>query len=110
MNVTGAGQPEQVAGLNVTDGVLPMLGVTPALGRLFTRRDDSAGAPKTVLISYAYWQKKFGGDRSAVGRSINVDGEAREILGVLPQGFQFLNYPDPALIEPFQWDRARSTR
>src|SRR5580700_4409722 len=49
LNVTGAGEPEHVPGLDVTDGVLPILGVTPTLGRLFTRRDDSPGAPETVL-------------------------------------------------------------
>src|SRR5271167_4653639 len=52
MNVTGAGQPEHVKGLDVTDGTLPILGVVPTLGRLFTRKDDSPGAPATVLLSY----------------------------------------------------------
>jgi hypothetical protein len=56
LNVTGAGQPEHVDGLDVTDGTLPLLGVKPALGRLFTRRDDAAGSPQTVLLSYAYWR------------------------------------------------------
>src|SRR5271156_2442773 len=69
MNVTGAGQPEHVDGLDVTDGALPLLGVKPALGRLFPRRDDTAGAPATVLLSYDYWQHKFGGNASAIGRT-----------------------------------------
>ena len=51
-SVTGAGEPEHVAGLDVTDGTLPILGVVPALGRLFTREDDSPGKPETVLLSY----------------------------------------------------------
>ncbi|MGH9916655.1 MAG: ABC transporter permease, partial [Pyrinomonadaceae bacterium] len=58
--------------------------MTPALGRLFTRRDDSPGAPQTVLLSHGYWQQKFGGVSSVIGRSIIVDGEPREIIGVLP--------------------------
>jgi len=107
LNVTGAGQPEHVRGLDVTDGTLPILGVTPMLGRLFTRRDDSPGAPQTVLLSYGYWQKKFGGDRGVVGRSITVDGKPREIIGVLPRGFHFLDMPDAALVVPFQWDRSK---
>jgi predicted permease len=108
MNVTGTGQPEHVQGLDVSDGTLPILGVQPVLGRFFTRKDDTAGSPDTVLISYAYWQQKFGGSPSAVGRSLTVDGKSREVIGVLPRNFQFLNYPDPALVEPFQWDRSKT--
>jgi predicted permease len=107
LNVTGAGQPEHVRGLDVTDGTLPLLGVTPVLGRLFTRRDDSPGAPETVLLSYGYWQKKFGSASSVIGRSITVDGKPREIIGVLPRGFHFLDQQDAALIIPFQWDRSK---
>src|SRR5580698_2824678 len=90
LSVTGAGEPEHVRGLDVTDGTLPVLGVTPALGRLFTRQDDSPGAPETVLLSYGYWQRKFGGSSSVIGRSITVDGKPREVIGVLPRGFHFL--------------------
>jgi predicted permease len=108
LNVTGAGQPEHVRGLDVTDGTLPILGVTPALGRLFTRRDDSHGAPETVLLSYGYWQSKFGGASSVIGRSITVDGKPREIIGVLPRGFHFLDQQDAALILPFRWDRSKT--
>ncbi len=107
LNVTGAGEPEHVRGLDVTDGTLPILGVAPALGRLFTRKDDSPGSPQTVLLSYGYWQKKFGGDRSVIGRSITVDGKPREIIGVLPKGYHFLDQQDAALILPFQWDRSK---
>jgi len=107
LNVTGAGEPEHVRGLDVTDGALPILGVTPALGRLFTRQDDSPGAPQTVLLSYAYWQQKFGGASSVIGRPITVDGKTRQIIGVLPRGFHFLDLPDAALTVPFQWDRSK---
>lgn len=107
LSVTGSGEPEHVRGLDVTDGVLPILGVKPALGRLFTRQDDTAGAAQTVMLSYAYWQKKFGGARSAVGQSITVDGKSREIVGVLPREFHFLNWEDAALVLPMQWDRSK---
>src|ERR1700743_2187978 len=100
LSVTGAGQPEQVVGLDVTDGTLPMLGVQPALGRLFTREDDSPSAPDTVLLSYGYWRQKFGGDTSVIGRSITADGKPRQIIGVLPRGFHFLDYEDAALVVP----------
>ena len=108
LDVTGSGKPEHVQGLDVTDGVLPILGVTPVVGRLFNRRDDSAGAPQTVVLSYGYWQRKFGGASSVVGRSITVDGKPREIIGVLPRGFRFLDQAeDAALFLPFQWDRSK---
>ena len=107
LNVTGVGEPEHVRGLDVTDGTLPLLGVKPVLGRLFTRQDDSPGAPQTVLLSYAYWQQKFGGSPSVIGRTIDVDGKPREIIGVLPRGFHFLDRQDDALILPLQWDRSK---
>src|SRR5580658_3625179 len=107
-NVTGTGEPEHVPGMDVTDGTLPLLGVTPALGRLFTRQDDTPSAPATVLLSYAYWQQKFGGATSVIGTSITMDGKARQIIGVLPRGFHFLNAPDASLVIPFQWDRSKT--
>ena len=75
LDVTGSGKPEHVPGLDVTDGTLPILGVAPVLGRLFNRKDDSPGAPQTVVLSYGYWQRKFGGASSVIGRSITVDGK-----------------------------------
>jgi predicted permease len=107
-NVTGAGEPEHVRGLDVTDGTLPLLGVQPVLGRLFTRQDDTAGAPKTVLLAYAYWQRKFGGATSVIGTSITMDGMSHQIVGVLPRGFHLLDYNDAALIVPLQWDRSKT--
>jgi predicted permease len=107
-SVTGAGEPEHVRGLDVTDGTLPLLGVVPALGRLFTRHDDSPGAAATVLLSYGYWRQKFGAASNVIGLSFTVDGKPREIIGVLPNGFHFLDYEDAALIVPFQWDRNKT--
>ena len=107
-SITGAGEPEQVFGLDVTDGTLPLLGVVPALGRLFTREDDSPSAPETVVISYGYWHQKFGGDPGVIGRSIIADGKPRQIIGVLPKGFHFLDEKDAAVIAPFKWDRSKT--
>ena len=107
-SVTGTGEPEHVRGLDVTDGTLPLLGVTPALGRIFTHQDDSPGAPETVILSYAYWQQKFGSATSVIGSSITMDGKARQVIGVLPRNFHFLDYNDAALIIPFQWDRSKT--
>jgi predicted permease len=109
LSVTGAGEPEQVRALDVTDGTLPILGVTPALGRLFSREDDSPGRPATVVLSYEYWRRKFGSDPAVIGRTLIADGKSRQIIGVLPQGFHFLDEQDAALVVPFQWDRNKTT-
>src|SRR5437879_1902891 len=67
VSVTGLAEPEEVRTLFVTDGVLPMLGVQPKLGRLFTRTDDAPGSPETVVLTSGYWRSKFGADSSAIG-------------------------------------------
>jgi len=105
VSVTGRAEPEQVDALDVTDGTLPLLGVSPVLGRLFTRQDDSPGSPDTVILSYGYWQKRFGGSPSVLGQSLNVDGKPREIIGVLPPRFHFLDWRESSLFLPFKWDR-----
>ena len=93
VSVTGIGQPEHVQGLDVTDGALPLLGVKPVLGRLFTRRDDAPDVAKTVILTYGYWQRRFGGSSSVIGRSMTIDGKSHEIIGVLPKDFQFHGHP-----------------
>jgi predicted permease len=108
VNVTGVAEPEQVRALLVTDGVLPILGVQPMLGRWFTRKDDLPGSPDTMLLTDGYWRRKFGADSSIVGRRIVVDGKAREVIGVLPQTFHFLGREDPPLIMPLQFDRNKT--
>jgi predicted permease len=107
LNVTGLGQPEHVSGLGVTDGLLPILMVSPMLGRLFTRADDSPGSPDTVILSYGYWRRKFGGDRAVIGKTITADGKLRQIIGVLPQEFRF-GGPDLAMLIPMQLDRSKT--
>jgi predicted permease len=107
MTLTGLGEPERLDALDVTSHTLPILGVQPVAGRLFTDRDDSPGAPETVMLSYAYWHKRFGGDPSTVGRVMTLDGIPRQIIGVLPKGFRFLDYPEMEIMAPFQWDRSK---
>ena len=106
VSVTGLGAPEQVVSLSVTDGLLPLLGVTPPAGRLFTRADDSPTGPQTVLVSHAYWLTKFGGAPSLVSRSIRIDGVARQVIGILPRDCRFLDLPDPAVVLPLRLNRA----
>jgi predicted permease len=106
-SVTGLAQPEQVQTIEVTDGTLPILGVPPQLGHWFEPKDDLPGSAKTVMLGYGYWQSKFGGERSVVGRRILVDGDAREVIGVMPRDFRFLDYKF-SLILPMQLDRNKT--
>ncbi len=108
VSVTGLDAPEQVPAINVTVDTLPALGIPPALGRWFGDKDDSPGAPLTVILSHGYWQRKFGGASSAVGHSIQVDGRLAEIIGVMPQGFRLLDQKAD-LIQPFRFDRGKTT-
>jgi len=108
VNVTGVGEPEQVRALLVTERVLPILGIPPMLGRWFTGKDDSPGSPATMLLTYGYWRRKFGGDPGVLGRRILVDGKAREVIGVLPRDFHFIAREDPPLIMPLRFDRNKT--
>jgi predicted permease len=102
-NVTGLGAPEEIRTLVVTYGTLPAVGVAPALGRWFSSSDDTAGAAETAILTHGYWQRRFGGDRAAVGRTITIDSRPREVIGVMPQGFRFLN-ADPEVILPQRFE------
>jgi putative ABC transport system permease protein len=103
--VTGRGEPEQIETLNVTDGTLPVLAIQPALGRAISGDDDLPNGPQVVLISHAYWLRAFGGNPTAVGQSVMVNGLSREVIGVLPEDFRFLR-ANPQLILPLRIDRA----
>lgn len=105
VSVTGLEEPEQVEAMLVTDGVLLLLRIRPFLGRAFTAEDDSPDSPRTVILGYGYWQTRFGGDPSAIGRTLRINGRTREIIGVMPADFRFLRF-DPALYLPFQFDRS----
>ena len=102
VNVTGRSQPEHVPALGVTDGVLPILGVTPLFGRSLTRADDEPGSSDTVMITYGYWRSRFGGDASVIGETIDLDGKPSTIIGVLPQRFRFLDMTNLAILLPLR--------
>src|SRR6202790_2343587 len=101
-NVTGFGRPEHVPALGVTDGILSILAVTPLLGRSFTRADDEPGSPDTLMITYGYWRSKFAGDRSVIGKTIDIDGKPTTIIGVLPQRFRFLDMTNLGILLPLR--------
>jgi predicted permease len=88
-NLTGVDSPEHIAGLKVTQNLLPMLGIEPMLGRLFVPGEDKEGADREVILSYQLWRRRFSGDRNVLGKPIVLDGNAYTVVGVMPQGFQF---------------------
>jgi putative ABC transport system permease protein len=89
----------------VTHETLPMLGVRPSLGRTFTAEEDTPAGPQTALLGHGYWRDRFGADPDVLGRTITVNGVSREIIGVMPEGFEFLRW-DPAIYLPFRFDQA----
>jgi len=105
-NVTGMAEPEQVRTVSVSDGVLQTLGVPPAVGRWFSQVDQVPNGPVRVMLSYGYWQRRFGGDRTVIGRNITVDSQPREIVGVMPQGFRFVD-ADFDLTTPLAFNRGK---
>ena len=104
VTVTGTGEPEELPAMLVTHGTLPLLGIEPLYGRLFSAEDDSPGTGETVILSHGFWRRHFGGEPAAVGQALTVNGLPREIVGVLPAELQFLDY-DPELYLPFRFDR-----
>jgi predicted permease len=104
-NITGSAEPEEVPTVRTTFELLPTLGVVPELGRGFDANDDAVGSPKTVVLSHAYWQRRFGGAGDAVGRTLVVDGAPHEIIGVLPREFRFERDTADILL-PMQLNRA----
>jgi predicted permease len=103
-NVTGVGEPEEVHTVLISDGVLQSLNVAPLVGRWLLQADQNPHGQKAVMLSYGYWQRRFGGDRSVIGRSIAIDSELRNIVGVMPRGFRVVDH-DFDLLVPFAFDR-----
>jgi len=113
--VTGVAEPEPVRAIGISDGVLQAFNVPPAAGR-WLLPEDQLGPPRPppsllrayskVMLSYGYWQRRFAGDPSVVGRTIIVDSRPKEIVGVMPRGFRIVN-AEAELIFPIAFDRGR---
>jgi putative ABC transport system permease protein len=110
-NLTGGGRPEVVLGRGVTPNFFEVLGVQPFLGRAFTPDEDSHGA-KVTVISYGLWQRRFGGAKDVIGKTMLMNNEAVTLVGVMPPGFAFpdkqADYWDPAHFTPSDLARRRS--
>jgi predicted permease len=102
-NVTGIAQPEEVDTTYISDGVLQTLNVPPAAGRWILTADQVPRSHQVGMLSYGYWQRRFGGDPSVIGRNIQVDSQSREIVGIMPRGFELVNQDFDMLI-PLAFD------
>jgi predicted permease len=90
LNLSGGdAEPERVDAAALTAEVLPLLGVQPLLGRVFSAEDDREGAARTMVLSYGLWQQEFGGDSAILGRTVRLDDETCRIVAVMPRGFYF---------------------
>jgi putative ABC transport system permease protein len=92
--LTGEGSSERVELTPISANLLPLLGVTPILGRPFTEEEDVFNGPKVVMLTYGLWQRRYGGDRAIIGKSIQVDAVSRTVVGVLPPDFRLLLPPE----------------
>ncbi|HVG37950.1 MAG TPA: ABC transporter permease, partial [Pyrinomonadaceae bacterium] len=87
--LTGGGEAERITGRWVTATFFPTLGLPPQLGRFFAAEEEQPGAGRVIVISHALWQRRFGGDRSVIGRAVQFNGESWTIVGVAPANFDF---------------------
>jgi len=85
-----SGRPEQVLSMGVTPSFFRVTGVAPELGRTFTEQEGEPGHDDRVLLSHAFWQERFGGDRKVVGRQLRLDSRPYTIVGVMPESFKFV--------------------
>src|ERR1043166_5482198 len=85
----GDADPELIVGASASADLFPLLNVTPVMGRAFTRDDDQANAPPTIVLGYSLWQRRFNSDPNIVGKQIRIGSTSAGVLGVLPEGFRF---------------------
>jgi putative ABC transport system permease protein len=103
VSITGGGDPERAQALLVSASTLPLLRVQPIVGRLFSAEDDTPGTPLRVIVTYGYWQRRFGGAANVVGQPLVIDGKPAEVIGVLPASFAFLR-TRPVVVLPMPLD------
>ena len=110
VNLTGDGEPERVSSGTVTANLFPVLGVRPILGRSFTEQEDVPHGPRVVILGFGLWQRRYTGDPTIVGRSILIDGQPYQVVGVMPPEFvlptDFQNPTPTVLWTPSRWDAA----
>ncbi len=108
--LTGVAEAEPLRGEQVTQEYFDVLGVQPALGRIFRPDEDVPNAPRIVVLGHGLWTRRFGGDRSIIGRSITLGGEPHEVIGVMPDGFRPAVLTQSELWRPRRLNTANPSR
>ena len=104
VNLTGGSGPEQVTSAQVSANTFRLFGAPFEKGRPFTAEEDRPGGPRVTVISHALWQRRYGGDRGIIGKSISLGGDPYVVIGILAPGFDFESDPPPDVWIPFQLD------
>lgn len=112
--LTGSEGAESVDAIGMTANMLDVVGMAPAVGRSFTAEEDLPNAPPVVMLGYDLWQRRYGGDRSVVGRTILVDGAQARVVGILPPAFrtplEFQSRTPAQVVQPLGLDRSAPNR
>lgn len=103
------GSPERVQIMRVTASFFPLLGVKPLLGRTFTDDEMEPANAQKVVLSYGFWQERYAGDPTVIGKDLRVDGRPYSVVGVLPEDFHFLGQPDRRFYLPIAYSPADHT-
>jgi putative ABC transport system permease protein len=114
VNLTGTGKPEELLAGEVTADFFHMIGVEPALGRSFSPQEDKRGHDRVAILSHGLWRRRFASDTSVIGRSILLNGERHQVIGILPRDFSWNNRRTdvwvPYLVDPDHDERIAGAR
>jgi putative ABC transport system permease protein len=109
-SLAGGDMPESLLGEQVTREYFDVVGAAPALGRAFAEAEDVPNAPRVVILSHGLWTRRFGGDPGVIGRSVSINGESHQIIGVMTAGFTPLYIPTAAMWRPLRLNAANPSR
>lgn len=114
VNLTGAGEPEELFAGEVTADFFQMIGVEPVLGRSFSPQEDKRGHDRVAILSHGLWRRRFASDTGVIGRSIVLNGESHQVIGILPRDFSWNNRRTdvwvPYLLDPNRDERVAGAR
>ncbi len=102
LNFVLGGQPEEVVGTTASSDLFPVLGVAPALGRAYGPSEDVENNDRVIIVSHEFWRTRLGGGTGVIGTTINTNGVARTLIGVMPEGFTLFGEKTDFLV-PYGW-------
>ena len=108
LNLSGGAEPERLRGVRVTREFFDVLGRKPAVGRAFSAQEHQLGTHRVAILSHALWQRRFGGGPDAVGKTMRLNGELYEVVGVMPADFQFPGRTEiwtPLAMDTANWEQ-----